>query len=82
MISCPICGRATVVTETRATGGGGTRRRRKCMNAACAGRVTTVEIVVDRFQNANDLADGRALLVSRRTIERLQRTVAELGGTP
>ena len=78
MIACPICGLATAVVETRATRGGA-RRRRKCTNATCTGRVTTVEVVVDRFQNANELADGRARLVSGRTIVRLQRLIAALG---
>jgi hypothetical protein len=81
MIVCPICGRATAVTETRATGAG-SRRRRKCTDLTCAGRVTTVEIVVDRFhQGASELADGRAILVSRRTIVKLQQLVAALGAT-
>lgn len=79
MIACPICGLSTAVVETRATGGGA-RSRRKCTNSACAGRVTTVEVVVNRLQNVRELADGSALLVSRRTIKRLQRAVAELGG--
>jgi len=81
MIACPICARATEVVETRASGGGA-RRRRKCTEPSCAGRVTTVEIVVDRFQSASDLADGKAILVSRRTITQLQRLVAALGGSP
>ena len=81
MIACPICGRTTSVVETRMSGGGA-RRRRKCVDVTCAGRVTTVEIVVDRFhQGASELADGRAILVSRRTVAQLQRLVAALGGT-
>lgn len=79
MIACPICGRATAVVETRATSGGA-RRRRRCSDSACAGRVTTVEVVVGS-QRASELADGHAVLVSRRTIERLQRAVAALGET-
>ena len=82
MIVCPICGRATAVTETRSTGGG-TRRRRKCVDATCTGRMTTVEVVVDRLHgpSASELTDGHAVIVSRRTIARLQRVVASLGGT-
>ena len=79
MIACPICNRPTAVIETRAVSGGA-RRRRKCTSAACTGRVTTIEVALDRFQSASALADGRALLVSRRAIVRLQRAVAELGG--
>jgi transcriptional regulator NrdR family protein len=79
MIVCPICGLATAVVETRATGSGA-RRRRKCTDLACTGRVTTVEIVVSELQSANEFADGRALLVSRKMIIRLQRAVAALGG--
>lgn len=79
MIACPICGRATAVRETRVTGGG-LRRRRKCTGVACAGRVTTVEVIVDRFRGAKALADGEVILVSRQTIAELQRLVAVLGG--
>jgi len=79
MIACPICGGATLVRETRVTGGG-LRRRRRCTDMACAGRVTTVEIVVDRFRGAKALADGEAIIVSRQTIVDLQQLVASLGG--
>lgn len=79
MIACPICGRVTAVSETRQTGGG-SRRRRKCTDLACSGRVTTVEVVVDGFQGANEIADGHAVLVSRRTIAQLKRIVSALGG--
>jgi hypothetical protein len=41
--------------------------------------VTTVEVVVDGYQGANEIADGRAVLVSRRTIAQLQRIVTALG---
>lgn len=81
MISCPICGRETAVIETRRASGGA-RRRRKCTDVTCTGRVTTIEIVVDRFNNAHELADGHAVLIPRRLIASLQRLIARLGGAP
>jgi hypothetical protein len=80
VIACPICARETAVIETRVTGGGA-RRRRKCTDSSCAGRVTTVEVVINQFQGASDLAAGHAVLVSRRALARLQRAVAALGGS-
>jgi transcriptional regulator NrdR family protein len=80
MIACPLCGLETAVIETRRTGGAA-RRRRKCTDPSCAGRVTTVEVVVDRFHGATELANGRSIIVSRRALAKLQRAVAALGGT-
>lgn len=50
MIACPLCGAKTRVTETRVTATSA-RRRRACCAPACAGKVTTVEVIVP---------DGRA----------------------
>lgn len=79
MIVCPACGRSTVVVETRVSAGG-SRRRRKCAEASCAGRVTTIEVVVDRHW-ANEIAQGRAVLVPSKLIAQLQQAIAALGGT-
>jgi transcriptional regulator NrdR family protein len=74
MIACTICGKTTRVTETRRTPGG-TRRRRRCTDSTCDGNLTTIELVVPRPLYGND-----AVIVSRRTIEQLQRAVLLLGG--
>ena len=79
MIACPLCGRTTTVTETRPAGGG-LRRRRKCTDLSCAGRVTTVEVTVDQLQRAADLAEGRAVIVSRKALAQLQKLLASLVG--
>lgn len=51
MIACPLCGAKTRVLETRATAASA-RRRRGCSASGCAGKVTTIEVVVP---------DGRAM---------------------
>jgi len=79
VIACPLCGRTTSVTETRPAGGG-LRRRRKCTDISCAGRVTTVEVTVDQFQRAADLAEGRAVIVPRKVIVQLKKLLVSLVG--
>lgn len=56
---CPICGAATHVTETRASGEN-IRRRRRCQRLTCSGRLTTIEIVVPTRESSIDY-----VLVSR-----------------
>lgn len=68
MILCPLCGAKTRVLETRVTAtAGGARRRRGCTAGECAGKVTTIEVVVP---------DGRALDL----IVELQKLVAAIEG--
>lgn len=40
---CPVCSKKTNVSETRKAPGG-LRRRRRCVDLACEGRVTTLEL--------------------------------------
>lgn len=75
MIACPICGARTSVTETRATAAGA-RRRRSCTITSCAGRLTTVEVVVS---DARALAGGN-VVVSAQQLKKLREIVAAIGG--
>jgi len=45
VISCPLCGAKTRVTETRVSATSA-RRRRVCTATECAGKVTTLEVIV------------------------------------
>jgi len=78
MIACPVCGARTAVVETRVTGVGA-RRRRRCVVAACSGRVTTVEVVAHDARDARDLARGN-VLVSARQLKKLREIVAAISG--
>lgn len=73
MILCPICGAKTHVLETRGTSTS-IRRRRGCVAKSCAGKVTTVEVVVSEGRPAL-LAKG-AIVVSSRQIAKLRSIVA------
>ncbi len=73
MIACPLCSGPTIVVETRAVGDGA-RRRRKCAKETCAGRITTLEVIVTRRH-----ARGRGVLIPRRVLAQLQRLIAALG---
>lgn len=77
MIACPICGSRTAVVETRASGASA-RRRRHCTKADCAGKVTTVEVIVQDGR-ASALTKGN-VVVSRREIEQLKKIVDAIGG--
>lgn len=48
-IRCPRCRGETGVLETRQSSGA-IRRRRACLESACTGRVTTVEMVAPMFR--------------------------------
>jgi hypothetical protein len=48
---CPICGNQTRVSETRSLPAG-LRRRRRCVKLDCAGRMTTLELVVPTMQRS------------------------------
>ncbi len=73
MIPCPICGAKTRVLETRAP-----RRRRGCTASDCAGKVTTVEVVVPESRSSA-LASG-SFIVSARQIAKLRQIVATIEG--
>ena len=77
MIPCPVCGTKTRVLETRVTATSA-RRRRGCVAGGCAGKVTTVEIVVPE-RGASALATG-SLVVSARQIAKLRQLVASIEG--
>lgn len=77
MISCPLCGAKTRVTETRATATSA-RRRRVCLDLVCTGKVTTVELVVpDGLAHA--FSKG-SVLVEARQLAKLHAIVAALEG--
>jgi len=75
-ILCPKCGCDTEVLETRRNVKS-LRRRRKCVNAACDGRVTTVEIIVSdarvKGRHTNDL-----VLMPRAQVAKLVEFVRDL----
>lgn len=76
-ILCPACGSTMGVSDSRG-GMGYIRRRRKCDNAACATKITTVETMADadRMRQALDLrAQLEALPTARREI--VVRLIAE-----
>jgi hypothetical protein len=75
MILCPICGAKTRVTETRVTERSA-RRRRLCAVSTCAGRLTTVEVVVPDGR-ASALAAGN-IIVSAKQIARLRDLIAQI----
>jgi hypothetical protein len=79
VIVCPVCGGKTEVRETRHSRAG-VRRRRFCMSTSCAGKLTTVEVVVPDDQKAAELASGTSILIAARQLKRLQKIVASLGG--
>ena len=77
MISCPICGAKTRVTETRVSATSA-RRRRACSTLECEGKVTTVELVVP---GGRAYAFGKgSVLVEARQIAKLREIVAALEG--
>ncbi len=47
-IRYPVCACDTKVTETRQNRGS-LRRRRRCLDDACLGRVTTIEMVAPKY---------------------------------
>lgn len=79
MIACPTCGAKTRVVETRASSSSA-RRRRDCTAPGCAGKVTTVEVVVPEGR-ISWLAKG-FVLVSGRKLRELREIVAALEGSP
>jgi hypothetical protein len=79
MILCPICGAKTRVVETRVSQKSA-RRRRVCTVANCAGKLTTVEIVVPQGSPFT-LAAG-TLIVSARHIARLRALATQIVHKP
>jgi hypothetical protein len=79
VIACPLCGAKTATLETR-TGRAGVRRRRGCMIDGCAGRVTTVEVVVGDEQDSASLTTGASVLVPVRQLKKLQEIAALVCG--
>ena len=79
MILCPTCGAKTRVAETRVTERSA-RRRRVCSSSSCAGKFTTVEVVVPSGSPFT-LATG-TLLVSARHIARLHALAAKIVHKP
>ena len=79
MILCPTCGAKTRVAETRVTDRSA-RRRRVCTAPSCAGKLTTVEIVVPSGSPFT-IATG-TLLVSARHIARLRALAAKIDHKP
>lgn len=77
MIACPRCGAKTRVLETRVTASS-TRRRRGCTALGCAGKVTTVEVVVTEGRPA--LFTKGVVPVSSRTIVKLRELIASIDG--
>ena len=77
MIRCPLCGAKTRVLETRVTETSA-RRRRGCAVIGCAGKVTTVEIVVCDGR-ASPLAKG-CVVVPADLIAKLREILADLDG--
>lgn len=77
MIPCPLCGAKTRVVETRVTETSA-RRRRGCSVIGCAGKVTTVEIVV-RDGRASPLAKG-CVVVPASLVAKLREILADLDG--
>ena len=77
MIACPVCEGKTRVVETRATNTG-LRRRRYCLNPACTGRVSTIELPVEFVGGHGQYkaADGDLVVISRRRLDEFQRDVA------
>lgn len=76
MISCPLCGAKTRVTETRMSDTSA-RRRRVCTTADCAGKVTTLEIVVP--EGRPFLGKG-SVIVSGLQLKKLREIVEALKG--
>ena len=77
MISCPICGAKTRVTETRMSDTSA-RRRRVCSAPECPGKVTTIEVVIP---------DGRgpflgkgSVIISGLKLKKLRELVDALKG--
>jgi transcriptional regulator NrdR family protein len=73
VILCPLCGAKTHVLETRGTATS-VRRRRGCSAKGCAGKATTIEVVV-REGHPSLLAKG-SVIVSSRQIAKLREIVA------
>lgn len=76
MISCPLCGAKTRVTETRMSDTSA-RRRRVCTVATCLGKVTTIEVVVPEgrgpfFGKGSVIVSGLQLKKLRDIVEALK----------
>ena len=77
MISCPLCGAKTRVTETRMSDTSA-RRRRVCSSAGCLGKVTTIEIVVPEGR-ASFLGKG-SIIIPASKLKKLREALAGLEG--
>jgi len=77
VISCPICGAKTRVTETRVSDTTA-RRRRMCTAAACAGKVTTIEIVVP--EGRGQFLGKGSVVVPASQLKKLRELVEALKG--
>jgi hypothetical protein len=77
MISCPICGAKTRVAETRVSATSA-RRRRVCTAAACAGKVTTIEVVIP--EGRGHFFGKGSVIVSADLLAKLRELIASIKG--